>query len=71
MDFPAFGPGFGSGGLRFRSHLNTNGHLGAISYGHSHVPPSCNTHSYPIPNAHSNTRGNAKANANGYTYTYA
>jgi len=68
MVIPAAGPGFGSGGLRFRSHLNTNGHLGAISYGHSHSTSFSNFHSYPISNAHSSAGGNSKTHANSYTY---
>ncbi|MEE9261731.1 MAG: hypothetical protein V3U95_04030 [Dehalococcoidia bacterium] len=57
MDFPDTGPGFGSGGLRFRSHLNTNGHLGAVGHGHS--TSFSNFYSYPIANAHSSTWRNS------------
>jgi len=63
MDFPDTCPGFGSGGLRFRSHLNTNGHLGPISYGHSHSTPFSNAHPYSIPNANSRAGGNPRFHA--------
>ncbi|MEE8158803.1 MAG: hypothetical protein V3T78_05480 [Dehalococcoidia bacterium] len=62
MDFPDTGPGFGSGGLRFRSHLNTNGHISAVSHGHSHSTSFSNAHVY------SSTWGNPQTNANSYTY---
>ena len=59
MVFPDTAPRFGSDGVRFQSHLNTNGHFSTISYGHTYSTAFRNAHSYTISNTHSSTGRNS------------